>query len=461
MVYIQVGTKKLGVEFLFAQLSYFFTVYMQYFIIQRSTKIEQAQPLSDILEQQIPLETNIQSKWELGYDVILFWFVAVYEIVIYFSVAMCNPGRIDQKSKEIINERFKKLDVILQQSKQDPDNFLPNFESQADALLYNNYFLPCDLINSQNLDERRFKYCNKCEVYKLPRMHHCSVCNKCCVKYDHHCGLAINCIGINNYHIFIVFLHSTITFLLLSFLLNLKYTFLNYEFANQTPVESLLSIILLIHNPLTAYYNYALLTMYTKNIKRNIHAVEESIIGSTYDKARFHKIDYGGIKKFYFTRTFQQIKNLADCSKESSKITQKDPVQSNQSQDTAQSEDNRVSKISQNHTISQPNLWTNISEMMTAGGRGDPVLRWFLPFPYFNRQNYNDILNGTIKDNKEIDSQLAYMKFDKQSLRDLTILEYLIENKIEKDLIESGFNLKRRVQIPKCLIDLVGDIQVD
>jgi hypothetical protein len=37
------------------------------------------------------------------------------------------------------------------------------------------------------------------------------------------------------------------------------------------------------------------------------------------------------------------------------------------------------------------------------------------------------------------------MKFDKESLKTLTMLEIDIENKIEEDLIKSGFKLKRRI----------------
>ncbi|TNV71244.1 hypothetical protein FGO68_gene13196 [Halteria grandinella] len=57
---------------------------------------------------------------------------------------------------------------------------------------------------------KRWRFCQKCQVFKLPRMHHCSVCNRCCVRYDHHCGMAMNCIGVNNYHLFVTFLSSTI-----------------------------------------------------------------------------------------------------------------------------------------------------------------------------------------------------------------------------------------------------------
>lgn len=107
--------------------------------------------------------------------------------------------------------QFKRMEDLLEQSKESPDDFNPSFESEFEAMIWNNYFLPKDLLNSQNNDLRNFKFCKTCDVYKMPRTHHCSMCNRCCIKYDHHCGLAINCIGYNNYPLFIVFLISTVT----------------------------------------------------------------------------------------------------------------------------------------------------------------------------------------------------------------------------------------------------------
>jgi hypothetical protein len=53
------------------------------------------------------------------------------------------------------------------------------------------------------------------------------------------------------------------------------------------------------------------------------------------------------------------------------------------------------------------------------------------------------------------------MKFDKESLRELVSLEYKIEKKIEEDLINSGFKIRRRIEIPKHLISILGDIKVE
>ena len=90
----------------------------------------------------------------------------------------------------------------------------------------------------------------------------------------------------------------------MSFVIGLKYTVYDYRWEFFSTTEKVLAVILIIHNPLTAYYNYALLTMYTKTCRKNMHAVEESIIGSTYDKAKFHKlITKAEKKRFCFTRT--------------------------------------------------------------------------------------------------------------------------------------------------------------
>jgi hypothetical protein len=47
------------------------------------------------------------------------------------------------------------------------------------------------------------------------------------------------------------------------------------------------SIIMLLHNTLTLLYSYDLFLMYISMATKNMHSVENSIIGNIYDKARY------------------------------------------------------------------------------------------------------------------------------------------------------------------------------
>lgn len=51
------------------------------------------------------------------------------------------------------------------------------------------------------------------------------------------------------------------------------------------------------------------------------------------------------------------------------------------------------------------------------------------------------------------------MRFDRESLKDLVKLEYQIEKKCEDDLIEKGFRLRKRIQVPRHITNMVGQIQ--
>nr|CCD14362.1 unnamed protein product [Trypanosoma congolense IL3000] len=66
--------------------------------------------------------------------------------------------------------------------------------------------------NSVRQLDRNYKlrYCTACEQFKPDRAYHCTTCERCTLNFDHHCPVLNNCIGRDNYKMFILLLNYSL-----------------------------------------------------------------------------------------------------------------------------------------------------------------------------------------------------------------------------------------------------------
>ncbi|CDR95952.1 Probable S-acyltransferase or Palmitoyltransferase [Babesia bigemina] len=92
------------------------------------------------------------------------------------------------------------MGVVILVNRSNP-GFVPK---DTDLELYRREALPATTVE---LNHTRFvqRWCVSCRMYKRPRVKHCYECRRCVSRFDHHCPWMSNCIGANNYKLFLLF----------------------------------------------------------------------------------------------------------------------------------------------------------------------------------------------------------------------------------------------------------------
>ena len=134
-----------------------------------------------------------------------------YTIFNYIMVVLVKPGTIQDIKN---SKKFKKKS--------------PYYCSSADLT---------PIINESNYKQQDYNFpqCTYCHEIKPLRVHHCSICNLCILKMDHHCPWINNCVGLNNYRYFVLFLFHLLVLCIINSVLSVPTFFLPIH--KKTPSE--------------------------------------------------------------------------------------------------------------------------------------------------------------------------------------------------------------------------------
>lgn len=128
----------------------------------------------------------------------VFWITGLITQILYFLVALKDPGFWPVRSKpQQPNNTFVVL--VEEHPLADQEN-IPTIKDD---------FTPSDSINrgssidlnsskTENLGNKNIRFCSNCQITQTLRTKHCRDCQRCVNLFDHHCPWVGNCIGQNN-----------------------------------------------------------------------------------------------------------------------------------------------------------------------------------------------------------------------------------------------------------------------
>ena len=88
------------------------------------------------------------------------------------------------------------------------------------AIYYQRYFEE-DKAKTNRLGKLLKFSCDLCEMRIQDHSKHCKSCNRCCHKFDHHCNWLNNCVGVENYNLFIIATFALLGYVVCNFIFSL------------------------------------------------------------------------------------------------------------------------------------------------------------------------------------------------------------------------------------------------
>lgn len=172
---------------------------------------------------------------------------------------------------------------------------------------YRNYWnLNCANFQSKTIREN---LCKICTLIKPERASHCKTCRRCIKKIDHHCAVVNNCVGLNNYKVFInmlIYSILTILFVIVTLIENIKFYLIEFSITYFTCVYIFIIIAMVSIECLLVYFFVFHMGVIFQGITQYEHTFKFHVYDPEYytkfmNKTKWEKfIDVFGDNTFYW-----------------------------------------------------------------------------------------------------------------------------------------------------------------
>lgn len=112
---------------------------------------------------------------------------------------------------------------ILIDYEEEDENQIPLDRKYLRETIRHGYAIDRDYCFNIKTHHVTLRFCNECFIYRPPRAAHCYICNVCVEKLDHHCPWLGTCIGKRNYRLFLLYIISLGTVVILALIQAIHY----------------------------------------------------------------------------------------------------------------------------------------------------------------------------------------------------------------------------------------------